>query len=122
MNVEDQQVVPPLEVPGYSVPWKFMDNWIAVGMLAVINVALFIIAARGVGTEIAQTAAIILLELVYLLPVILIFTWRRVHWKHLGFGKFKWETLGIGCGLLIAAYAIIIVHNVILYFSGGYTG
>ncbi len=118
MNVEIQEPVPAPEVPGYAVPWKFMDNWIAVGLLALINVALFIVASQGLGTEIAQTAAIILLELVYLLPVVLILAWRRLHWKYLGFGKFKWETLGIGCGLLIAAYSIIIVHNIILYFLG----
>jgi membrane protease YdiL (CAAX protease family) len=118
MNLEIQEPVPASEVPGYSVPWKFMDNWIGVGLLAVINATLFIIAARGLGTEVAQTAAIILIEFIYLLPVILIFAWRRIHWKHLGLGMFKWETLGIGCGLLIGAYSIIIVHNVILYFLG----
>jgi membrane protease YdiL (CAAX protease family) len=95
-----------------------MDNWIAVGMLALISGALFVVAARGVGTDIVQTAGILLIELVYLLPVALIFAWRRVHWKVLGFGKFTLETMGIGCGLLIGAYSIIIVHNVILYFLG----
>ncbi|HET9914246.1 MAG TPA: type II CAAX endopeptidase family protein [Anaerolineales bacterium] len=118
MNVEDQQVLPTPEVPVYSVPWKFMDNWIAVGMLALISGALFIVAAQGVGTDIIQTAGILLIELVYLLPVVLIFAWRRVHWKVLGFGRFTLETMGIGCGLLIGAYSIIIVHNVILYFLG----
>src|SRR5512147_14054 len=118
MNVEDQQVLPTPEVPAYSVPWKFMDNWIAVGMLALISGALFIVAAQGVGTDIVQTAGILLIELVYLLPVVLIFAWRRVHWKVLGFGRFTVETMGIGCGLLIAAYSIIIVHNLILYFLG----
>lgn len=118
MNVEIQEPIPAPDAPDYSVPWKFMDNWIGVGLLALINVALFIAAARGLGTQIAQTAAIILIEFIYLLPVVLIFVWRRVHWKYVGFGKFKWETLGIGCGLLIGAYSIIIVHNVILYFLG----
>jgi membrane protease YdiL (CAAX protease family) len=118
MNVEDQQVLPTPEVPAYSVPWKFVDNWIAVGMLALISGALFIVAAQGVGTDIVQTAGILLIELVYLLPVVLIFAWRRVHWRVLGFGRFTLETMGIGCGLLIAAYSIIIVHNLILYFLG----
>lgn len=117
MNFETQQPVPN-PIISYSVPWKFIDNWIAVGLLALIDVALLIIASQGLVTEIAQTAAIILVELVYLLPVVLIFAWRRIHWKYLGFGKFKWETVGIGCGLVIGAYSIIIVHNIILYLLG----
>ncbi|RPJ28145.1 MAG: CPBP family intramembrane metalloprotease [Chloroflexi bacterium] len=118
MNSEIQQPALDPEAPGYSVPWKFIDNWIGVALLAVIDVVLFIIILRGSRTELAQSATIVLLELAYLLPVILIFAWRRVHWKHLGFGRFEWKTLGLGCGLLIGAYAIIIVHNGLLYFLG----
>ena len=118
MNVEIQEPVPAPDVPVYSVPWKFIDNWIAVVLLALISGGLFIVAAQGLGTDIAQTAALLVIELVYLLPIVLIFVWRRVHWKHLGFGRFTLETMGIGCGLLIGAYSIIIVHNMILYFLG----
>jgi membrane protease YdiL (CAAX protease family) len=59
---------------------------------------------------------IVLLELSYLLPVILIFAWRGIPWRSLGFGPFNWNALGIGCGLLVGAYFIIIVHNMLLYF------
>lgn len=115
MNSEIQQ---PASIPDYSVPWKFIDNWISVGLLALIDVVIFIIMLQGSKTELAQSSAIVLLELAYLLPVILIFAWRRIHWRHLGFGKFEWNTLGIGCGLLIASYVVIILHNVLLYFLG----
>lgn len=117
-ETETEQPVPTPDVPSYSVPWKFIDNWIGVGLLALIDVVLFIIMSRGPRTEIAQSAAVLLLESAYLLPVVLIFAWRRIHWKHLGFGKFEWKTLGLGCGLLIGGYAIIMVHNALLYFFG----
>jgi membrane protease YdiL (CAAX protease family) len=120
MNIETEpgQPVPTPEVFHYSVPWKFMDNWIGVALLAIIDVVIFLITLRGSKTDLAQSAVIILLELAYLLPVILIFAWRRIHWKSLGFGKFNWNALGIGCGLLVGAYVIIILHNVLLYFLG----
>src|SRR5215211_6917631 len=87
--------------PDYSVPWKFIDNWIGVALLGLIDVVIFVIMLQQTRrAEIAQSAAVVLLELAYLLPVILIFAWRRIHWKHLRFGNFKWNTLGIGCGLL----------------------
>lgn len=94
-----------------------MDNWVGVVLLALIDVALFLLLQDS-KTEFAQSAVIVLLELAYLLPVIFILAWRGVHWKHLGFGKFDWQTLGIGCGLLVGAYAIIMVHNALLYFLG----
>jgi membrane protease YdiL (CAAX protease family) len=117
LETKTEQPVTP-DPPSYSVPWKFIDNWIGVALLAVIDLVIFAIMLRASNTEIAQSAAIALLELSYLLPVILIFAWRRVHWKELRFGKFKWDVLGVGCGLLVASYVIIILHNAILYLLG----
>ena len=43
MNFENQQVALTPEVPDYSVPWKFIDNWIGVALLAIIDVVIFVI-------------------------------------------------------------------------------
>jgi membrane protease YdiL (CAAX protease family) len=118
MSMEFQQ---PASVPGpskYPVPWTSFDSWLGVVMLALIDVMLLIITLRGSKAELAQSAGIIFLELAYLLPVLLIFAWRRIHWKHLGFRKFKAKVLGLGCGLLIGAYLIILLHNLILLGLG----
>ena len=115
MSFETQQ----LSSTDTSVPWKFIDNWIGVALLAIIDVVIFVLMlGQERRTELAQSSAVVLLELAYLLPVILIFAWRRIHWKSLRFGKFEWNTLGIGCGLLIGSYIIIIVHNVLLFLLG----
>ena len=114
MSVEIQESVPEPEKPNYSVPWKYVDNWIGVILLIVIDLTIFIITLRNSKAALAQSALIVVLELSYLLPVILIFAWRRVNWKAIGFGKFDPKMLGIGCGLLVGAYLIIIVHNLLL--------
>ena len=115
MNSEPQ----PSVTPNYSVPWKFIDNWIGVALLAIIDVVIFVLMlGQERRVDIAQSAAVLLLELAYLLPVILIFAWRRIHWKHLRFTNFDWGTLGIGCGLLIGSYVVIIVHNALLFTFG----
>ncbi|MBN2118732.1 MAG: CPBP family intramembrane metalloprotease [Anaerolineales bacterium] len=114
MNSEIQESLAAPETPGYSVPWKSMDNWIGVLLLGLVEAAIFLIALRSPRSELVQSAAIVLLESAYLLPVILILAWRRVHWKYLGFGKFEWKTLGLGCGLLVASYGIILVYGLIL--------
>ena len=120
MNLENRQPVVPAEPPAtsYSVPWKWIDNWIAVALLAVIDIVLFVVMSRGPRAELVDSAAVILLELAYLLPVIVIFAWRRIDWRHLGFGGFNRNTLGLGCGLLIASYTLIILHNAVLYLLG----
>lgn len=121
MNSEIGQPVPPPAHPAGrddSVPWKFIDNWIGVALLALIDVIIFVILAQGRRAELAQSAGIVLLELAYLLPVIIIFAWRGIHWRHLRFGPFAWNTLGIGCGLLVASYLVIILHNAVLYLLG----
>lgn len=118
MNLNMQESIPIPDAPTYSVPWKFIDNWIGVTLLALIDLVIFVISLVASKAELAQSAVIVLLELAYLLPVILIFAWRRIHWKALGFGKLNWNALGIGCGLLVGAYFIIIMHNLLLYVLG----
>ena len=115
MSLELQESVPAPEKPNYSVPWKYMDNWIGVTLLVLIDLTILILTVRSSRAALAQSALIVLLELAYLLPVILIFAWRRVNWKAIGFGRFDPKVLGIGCGLLVGAYLIIILHNLLLF-------
>jgi len=119
MNLENQQIAATPEIPDYSVPWKFIDNWVGVALLAIIDAVIFVMMlGQERRVELAQSAAVLLLELAYLLPVVIIFAWRRIPGKHLRFGKFDWNALGIGCGLLIGSYLIIILHNALLFLLG----
>ena len=118
MDPNNQQPDPAPDAHGYSVPWRPIDNWIGVALLVLIGTVVAIIMLQAPRTELVQSAAVVLLESAYLLPVVLIFAWRRIHWKDLGFGKFEWKTLGIGCGLLVASYAIIMLHGALLYYLG----
>ena len=114
VDPELMQPAPIAEAQEYSVPWSVLDSWIGVLLLALVNIGLLAIVLQDPNRQLVQGAALILIQLAYLLPLVLIFAWRRISWKHLGFGKFDWNTLGLGCGLLIASYVIIIIHNLIL--------
>ena len=120
MNSEIQPSAPiPVDEPvRYFVPWRPIDNWIGVLLLVLIDGGLFLISVLGQRGQLAQSGLLVLVQLTFLLPVIIIFAWRRIDWRAIGFGKFDWATLGLGCGLLIASYGIIIVHNMILYGLG----
>jgi len=106
------------EMVNYSVPWKPIDNWIGILLLVMIDGGLLFFASRGYGSRAAQSAILILIQLIYLLPVLIVFAYRRVNLKSIGFGKFEWSTLGLGCGLLIGSYILIMIHNVALMLLG----
>jgi len=115
---ENQQNVLQAEPVKYSVPWKPIDTWIGVIMLAGIEVGLLLLTLLGRRSQLAQSGLLLIAELVYLLPLVIIFMWRRINWRALGFGNFNWGMLAIGCGLLIASYGIIYIHNLILTLLG----
>ena len=118
MSAELQQPDSSLGASKDSVPWTVFDTWLGVLMLGGIAVLLLLLAPRDSRAQLAQSAIIVLLELAFLLPVVLIFVWKRISWKYLGFRKFEWKTLGLGCGLLIGSYTIILIHNLILVRLG----
>lgn len=101
-----------------SVPWKPIDHWVGILLLVLIDAALLVAVSQGAAAQLAQNAGLILIQLAYLIPLVVIFAYRRVHPGALGFGRFEWSALGIGCGLLIVSYALILLHNVILMLLG----
>lgn len=116
--MEQNQILVKEEAQEYSVPWKPIDNWIAILLLVVIDVILLYFASQGYGTQAAQSSLLILVQLVYLVPVLVVFAYRHVNLRSVGFGKFDWATLGLGCGLLIGSYIFIMIHNGILMLLG----
>lgn len=116
--MEQNQMSVKEEAQEYSVPWKPIDNWIAILLLVVIDVILLYFASQGYGTQAAQSSLLILVQLVYLVPVLVVFAYRHVNLRSVGFGKFDWATLGLGCGLLIGSYIFIMIHNGILMLLG----
>lgn len=101
-----------------SVPWKPVDHWVGIFLLALIDVALLVTASQGARAQLAQNAGLILIQLAYLIPLVVVFAYRRVHPRALGFGGFEWSALGIGFGLLIVSYFFILLHNAVLMLLG----
>lgn len=114
--MEENQV--PVEKEAYFVPWSTGDTWMGVVLLVLISGGMVAALFLGLKREYFQNIGVLLLELVYLLPIVLIFAWRRISWKHLGFGTFKINVVGIGCGLLLGGYSIILLHNWLLTILG----
>ena len=118
MNPEIQEPVPEPQSTQYTVPWKPVDNWIGVALIVLIDAALLVTVWLGISAQFVQSMGVILLELVYIIPVLLIFAWRHIQLKQLGFRRFQWSELGLGCGLLIGSYMLVLLHNGILTYLG----
>ena len=119
VSVEKARVEPGRnETQTYSVPWSVGDTWLGVVLLILLSVGMLVAVFMGINAQFMQNIGVLFLEMIYILPIALIFLWRRIHWKYLGFGKFTLNVIGIGCGLLIGGYAIIIAHNALLYAFG----
>ena len=106
-----------IEAQTYSVPWSVSDAWLGVALLIILSIGMLVLLFVG-GRQYLQNIGVLFLELIYLLPVALIFAWRRIHWKSLGFGNFSINVMGLGCGLLLGGYIIILLHNAVLYMFG----
>jgi hypothetical protein len=104
----------------YKVPWTILDTWLGVVLLILISVGLLVVTFlfQEEAKRLARGAGIMFAEMAYLLPVLIIFTWKRIRPGLLGFVKFDSLTMGLGCGLLIAAYAFVMAHNILLTFLG----
>lgn len=118
MEQENNQPIALEPMPAPTIPWSILDTWIAVGLLVALNIGLLVFVAVFQWEDMFQSAGIILAEMLYLLPVVVIFLWRGVPWSRIGFGRFDTVTMGMGCGLLIGAYLFIILHNLVLMFLG----
>ena len=116
--MEEHQVPAEKEAQTYSVPWSVGDTWLGVILLIVLSVGMLVAVFMGINAKFMQNIGVLFLEMIYILPIALIFLWRQIHWKYLGFGTFTLDVIGIGCGLLIGGYAIIIAHNALLYAFG----
>jgi len=103
-----------------EVRWSLRDTWLGVVLLILISVGLLAVTFlfQEEAKQFARSAGIMFAEMIYLLPVLIIFGWKRIRPGLLGFVKFDSATMGLGCGLLIVAYGIVMAHNILLTFLG----
>ncbi len=97
--------------------WSIFDTWLGVAIL-IILILLILIASVLVPSPAAGIFLMIGLELLLLVPIAVIFLWRQISWRELGFRKFEWKMIGLGCGILLIVYPVIFIHNLILALLG----
>jgi uncharacterized protein len=99
--------------------WKTSDTWTGLIILIFILAAFLTISlVFDLVNSNISSLLLIIPQLLMLIPIAIIFLWRKVSWKELGFYKFKWEDLALGCGLLLFVYFFSIINNVVMLMLG----
>ncbi len=104
--------------PSAPVAWTLADTWLGLALI------ILIIAGFLLGTSLLEPSrstsifVVAVFEFLLLIPIAVIFLWRKVSWMELGLQRFDGKTLAIGCGLLMAVYFLVLVNNLIMVALG----
>ena len=104
-----------------SVPWTARDVWLGLAVLGLLLAAAlpFALLARSGSLDFNLGLAISLGELLLLVPVWLLAVQRYgVGWGALGLRSFKWEMIGLGCGLMLLSVAFNFIFGLFLGLFG----
>jgi membrane protease YdiL (CAAX protease family) len=108
--------------PSYpSVPWTTRDVWLGLAVLGLLIAAAvpFAILARSGSLDLNFGLAVSLGELVLLVPVWLLAVRKYgVGRDALGLRSFKWEMIGLGCGLMLLSLAFNAIFGLFLGLFG----
>jgi membrane protease YdiL (CAAX protease family) len=117
-NLGSVDTTPSQENTDLTLPWTFDDTWIGVGLLVIIQIAVVAAVLIFRPLKIYGTFTVVLLELVYLFPTVVILSIRHADYKLLGYRKFNINFILIGCGLLVPAYLIVLINNTLFLMFG----
>ena len=110
------------ETPPPSAPkpatWSASDTWLGLGLLVLAIAAYFLAIAQFENSKTLGLFVVATFEFTLLIPIAIIFLWRRVPWVALGLNRFNPNALAIGCGLLVAVYIVVIINNLIMVALG----
>lgn len=105
----------------FSVPWSVKDTWAGVIIFVLTLAGMLAVFYLWENLEFLQTFGLVITELLFIAPVVVILVKKKAPWKALGFRKFDINTLAIGCGLLVGTYILVMIHNLLLVFFGATT-
>lgn len=96
-----------------SLPWSLVDTWIGLALLPLILVLFIFLAMIIKPLKSHEDLILVFSELIFIFPVLIVLSVRHANYTFLGYHKFDAKPVGLGCGLVVAAYCITIVNNII---------
>jgi len=112
----EPEAAPP--APPKPAAWTLADTWLGLALLILIVMGFTLIISLFGNSQSIGIIVVATFEFLLLIPIAIIFFWRKIPWTELGLKKFDSNSLAIGCGLLIAVYFIVIINNLIMMALG----
>lgn len=104
--------------PPKPATWTLADTWLGLALLLLIMLGFTFVISQLKASRSTSIIVMTTFEFLLLIPIAIIFFWRKVSWIELGLRKFDRNSLAIGCGLLVATYFIVIINNLIMAALG----
>lgn len=104
--------------PPKPASWTVTDTWLGLGLLLVLVGIYFAVIfllgeSQSLGIFVVAT-----FEFILLIPIAVVFMFRKAAWTELGLRPFHRNDLALGCGLLAAVYVVVIVNNLVMIALG----
>ena len=103
------------------VPWSTRDVWLGLAVFGLLVAAAvpFALLAQSRPSDLDSGLVVSLGELLLLIPAWLLAVRKyKVGWDALGLRSFKWEMLGLGCGLMLLSLSFNLVFGLFLGLFG----
>ena len=108
--------------PSYPpVPWSTRDVWLGLAVFGLLVAAAipFALLAQSRSLDLNLGLVVSLGESLLLVPVWFLAVRKYgVGWDTLGLRSFKWETLGLGCGLMLLSLGFNLLYGLFLGLFG----
>jgi membrane protease YdiL (CAAX protease family) len=104
--------------PGPAMPWSVGETWMGLVLMFLVIAGMVVISIFLPEKGIWRSLSLVVLEPLLLLPVAIILGRKGASWKHLGFRRFSWDGMALGCGAVILMYPLVILHNLLLVELG----
>lgn len=108
------------QLKSVTVPWTARHAWlglVACVILSILITVFFLLIAGVFDVDVSLDLILVVSELVFLVPVWwFVFRKYNAGWGSLGFRTFTGKTIGIGCGLVIAAHIFTILYAALIVY------
>ena len=110
-------ILPPNSEPR-TVPWTFRDTWIGFGLFIACMIGIGLLPLLFAKTGWLMSVWVLAYQPVQALPILAVLLLRRVTWADVGFRNAQPNVLAIGCGLVVLAFFVNLVNNLIMFALG----
>lgn len=107
-------LLPPTPEPP-TVPWSLRDTWIGFGLFVLCMVGIGLLPLLFMDSDGLMSIWVLAYQPLQAIPILVTLLLRRASWLDLGFRRAQPNVLALGCGLVLIAFFVNFVNNIIMW-------